>query len=91
MEQYRAPDVFPFESVFEAGTSSTLPSSFDFAAAPDGYFLVGARAGMRLGRTSLQLGVENLLNTTYRNYMNRFRYYMDEPGLNITLRIKHNF
>ncbi|MCZ4409250.1 TonB-dependent receptor [Cryomorphaceae bacterium 1068] len=91
MEQYRAPEVFPFESVFEAGSTSTLPSSFDFAAAPDGYFLLGARAGLRLGQTSFQLGVENMLNTTYRNYMNRFRYYMDEQGLNITLRIKHNF
>ncbi|MFT6996476.1 MAG: iron complex outermembrane receptor protein [Cryomorphaceae bacterium] len=91
MEQYRAPEGFPFESVFEPGTSTVLPSSFDFAAAPDGYFLVGARAGMRLGQTSFQLGVENLLSNTYRNYMNRFRYYMDEPGLNITLRVKHNF
>lgn len=91
MEQYRAPAVFPFESVFESGTGTALPSSFDFAAAPDAYFLLGARAGMRLGNTSFQVGVENLLNTTYRNYMNRFRYYMDEPGINFTLRIKHNF
>jgi iron complex outermembrane receptor protein len=91
MEQYRAPYVFPFETVFEAGTDAQLPRSFDFAAAPDGYFLLGARAGMRLGSTSIQLGIENLLNATYRNYMNRFRYYMDEPGINLTLRIKHNF
>jgi iron complex outermembrane receptor protein len=91
MEQYRAPYVFPFETVFESGTDAQLPRSFDFAAAPDGYFLLGARAGMRLGSTSIQLGVENILNATYRNYMNRFRYYMDEPGINLTLRIKHNF
>lgn len=91
LAQYRAPDVFPFESVFESGTTAQLPASFDFAAAPEGYFLVGARAGARVGRTSFQLEVENLLNTTYRNYMNRFRYYMDEPGINISLRVKHKF
>lgn len=91
MEQYRAPDVFPFETVFQSGTDALLPRSFDFAAAPDGYFLLSARAGIRLKSTSFQIGVENLLNTTYRNYMNRFRYYMDEPGINLTLRIKHNF
>lgn len=91
MEQYRAPEVFPYETVLVSGADTPLPSSFDFAAAPQGYFLIGVRAGVRLSNTSVQLGVENLLNSTYRNYMNRFRYYMDEPGINFTLRIKHNF
>jgi len=91
MEQYRAPSVFPFETVFQSGVDTELPRSFDFAQAPNAYFLLEARAGMRVGNTSFQIGVENLLNNTYRNYMNRFRYYMDEPGINLTLRIKHNF
>ena len=30
----------------------------------------------------------NLLNTSYRNYMNRFRYYADEMGRNISIRLK---
>jgi iron complex outermembrane receptor protein len=91
MEQYRAPAVFPFETVLVQGADSPLPSRFDFAPAPEDYFILSARAGMRMGRTSFQIGIENLLNTTYRDYMNRFRYYMDEPGINFTLRIKHNF
>jgi len=91
MEQYRAPAVFPYENVFQSGSDTPLPSSFDFAPAPDGYFLLGINAGMRLEKTSIRMGVENVLNTTYRNYMNRFRYYMDEPGINLTIRIKHNF
>lgn len=32
--------------------------------------------------------VENALNAAYRDYMNRFRYYADDMGRNITLRIK---
>jgi iron complex outermembrane receptor protein len=91
MEQYRAPEVFPFETVLVSGADTPLPSSFDFAAPPDAYFLLSARAGFRMTHTSIQFGVENILNTTYRNYMNRFRYYMDEPGINLTIRIKHNF
>ena len=39
----------------------------------------------------LSLSVTNLLNTSYREYLNRFRYYADEMGRNITLRIKIPF
>ena len=37
---------------------------------------------------SVGLTVVNLLNQTYRDYMNRFRYFNDEPGRSINLRIK---
>ena len=36
----------------------------------------------------LRKEVVNLLNQTYRDYMNRFRYFNDEPGRSINLRIK---
>jgi iron complex outermembrane receptor protein len=37
------------------------------------------------------IGVNNLLNTSYRDYLNRFRYYTDEMGTNVTLRLKIPF
>ena len=40
-------------------------------------------------RLSLSMGIHNLLNTTYRDYMNRFRYFNDEAGRNIILRLKY--
>jgi len=89
MRQYRAPAVFPYESVLSG--DADLPESFDFAPAPDGYFLTGLRAGCRVKRFSISLQAENLFNTAYRNYMNRFRYYADEPGINITARINYKF
>jgi len=89
MRQYRAPVVFPYEAVLEG--EAVLPESFDFAPAPDGYFLTGLRAGCRVKRFSISLQAENLFNTTYRNYMNRFRYYADEPGINLTARINYKF
>ncbi len=39
----------------------------------------------------LQLGSTNVLNTSYRNYMNLFRYFSDEVGRNIFIRAQYNF
>lgn len=91
MRQYRAPNLYPFDAVREMGSAAPLPPSFDFAAPPEGYFLLGASAGMRFGNSSLSLDVENALNAAYRDYMNRFRYFADEMGINILLRFQHNF
>jgi iron complex outermembrane receptor protein len=34
------------------------------------------------------VGVRNLLNTVYRDYLNSMRYFSDEMGRNISLRFK---
>lgn len=61
----------------------------DFLPPPEPYFLLGfsAKTGFRLGEThlDLNLSVENALNTTYRNYLNRLRYFADEMGVNVIL------
>ena len=64
----------------------------DFAPPPPAYFLVGAEAGFAwqvgLGPPiRVVLTGSNLLNTRYRDYLNRFRYFADEPGRNISLKI----
>ncbi len=67
----------------------------DFAPPPPGYFLLGAEAGLNvsIGKQpmSVILSGANLLNTAYRDYLNRFRYFADEPGRNISLKIKISF
>jgi iron complex outermembrane receptor protein len=35
--------------------------------------------------------INNLLNTVYRDYLNRFRYYADEMGRNYSLKLKLTF
>jgi iron complex outermembrane receptor protein len=35
--------------------------------------------------------VSNLLNTSYRDYMDRFRYFTDAIGRSISLRLKYRF
>ncbi|PIB38085.1 TonB-dependent receptor [Maribacter sp. 4G9] len=37
------------------------------------------------------LGATNLLNTSYRDYLNRLRYFVDDMGRNINLRIIYNY
>lgn len=70
-------------------------SVFDFAPPPDGYVLLNTEVGIKFPLKDHVLSValegENLLNTSYRVYMNRVRYFADEPGANFMLRIKYNF
>ncbi|AKD55422.1 TonB-dependent receptor [Spirosoma radiotolerans] len=64
----------------------------DFAAPPPAYFLLGAEAGFQtqVGKQpiSVILSGTNLANVAYRDYLNRFRYFADEPGRNLMLKVK---
>ena len=64
----------------------------DFAPPPPAYFLFGAELGFtaQVGRQPLSviLSGTNLANVAYRDYLNRFRYFADEPGRNILLKVK---
>ncbi len=53
-------------------------SSFDFKATHKSTFTIG-------------FGITNLLNTSYRNYLNRLRYYADDLGRNFSLNLKINY
>jgi iron complex outermembrane receptor protein len=69
--------------------------NFDFADAPEGFALLNARIGFKLPLRDHYLGVtlsgENILNKSYRNYMNRLRYYSEDIGSNFILRLSYNF
>jgi iron complex outermembrane receptor protein len=43
-----------------------------------------------VGKKPIHIGMSviNLLNERYRDYMNRFRYFNDEPGRSFNLRCK---
>jgi iron complex outermembrane receptor protein len=71
------------------------PAGEDYLAPPPGYFLLNAEVSgsLQLGGRPLQFGVSvnNLLNTRYRDYLDRFRYYADAIGRNVTLRLSYPF
>lgn len=68
----------------------------ELAPSPDGYVRVGAGAGATLhlpSENELHVGLEanNLLNARYRDYTSLLRYYADEPGLEVRLRVRFEF
>ena len=92
-QQRRVPPVFTRTTEL-AGVLRTVYIN-DFSAPPTGYMLWNAEAGFsfRVGRYKTDVGIigQNLTNMRYRDYLNRFRYFADEMGRNITLRLKLNF
>lgn len=67
----------------------------DFLAPPPGYFLLDFKFGtsFQFKKSSLNVNflVENALNTTYRDYLNRLRYFADETGINLNISVNYNF
>jgi len=41
--------------------------------------------------TTIAFSIQNILNTTYRDYLNRQRFFADEMGRNLQLQLKFNY
>ncbi|SDH55793.1 TonB-dependent receptor [Winogradskyella thalassocola] len=68
----------------------------DISSTPPAYSLFSFNSSVsfkafKTGSLKLELNVENLLNTKYNEYLNRQRYFADELGRNINLKIKINY
>lgn len=67
----------------------------DYAAPPGDYHLFQLAGGsnMKIGEQELglNLSIDNLFNTLYKEYMNRYRYYTHDMGRNITIRLAYKF
>ncbi|MEP1488588.1 MAG: TonB-dependent receptor [Algibacter sp.] len=68
----------------------------DISTPPPAYHLLHFRSDitMPLSKTTklnLGLSVSNLLNTSYREYLNRLRYFADDLGRNFMIQIKLNY
>lgn len=72
-----------------------LNLSQDFIPAPDAYLLLGTKISIekqiQKKRMHFYLQVDNLLNTRYRDYLNRLRYFANEQGRNIVLGLIMNY
>ncbi|MEZ4804449.1 MAG: TonB-dependent receptor [Bacteroidia bacterium] len=64
----------------------------DFLAPPPAYTLFGLdlKWNTRINKQDIQiaLNIDNLGNQAYRNYLNRFRYFTDEQGINFRFHIQ---
>jgi iron complex outermembrane receptor protein len=95
--QDRSPRVVSVREINEAHEQGQDPfngstANFDFMEAPSGYALWNVSTGFSLHgkktRYDLRASAENILNTSYREYTNRFRYYADDLGRNFILSVK---
>ncbi|MBO6200645.1 MAG: TonB-dependent receptor [Chryseobacterium sp.] len=64
----------------------------DFSSTPAAYTLFNASIGADLFKNlNFNFRINNLFNTEYKEYLNRLRYYMFEPGRNFVVTLKYNF
>ena len=68
----------------------------DISSTPDAYHLLNLNASMdfktsKKSSLSVGLGINNLLNTSYRNYLNLLRFYSYDMGRNFLLNLKLNY
>lgn len=63
----------------------------DLASPPDGYFLLDAEVGAeaRVADQTVRVALQgtNLLNARYRDYTSLLRYFADQPGWQLMLRL----
>lgn len=72
------------------------PVLVDISSPPKGYHLLHFYSEMTFKinkRNSLttSFSVQNIMNTTYRDYLNRQRFYADEMGRNVQIQLKFNY
>ncbi|MGV3585697.1 MAG: TonB-dependent receptor [Adhaeribacter sp.] len=76
----------------EDNQTNFIPVNGDYKVPPPGYFLVQASLGTTFmaGKQPIEISLtgNNLTNTAYRDYLNRFRYFADEMGRNVVLRVR---
>lgn len=75
-----------------------IPSNFDaidYPRPPAAYFLADLSVGGKLmaGRQPIHISLTamNIFNQKYRDYMDAFRYFIDQPGTNFVLRLRVPF
>lgn len=72
-----------------------VPIFEDILESPPSYYLINLGiSGNKIisgKQINFQVSIDNLLNTSYRDYLNRLRYFSDETGRNLTLKLQYTF
>ncbi|MEY4539428.1 MAG: hypothetical protein RLZZ306_1185 [Bacteroidota bacterium] len=68
-----------------------VEANSDFLIPPESYQLITLQGELKIKHLTFGLTISNLLNQSYREYLNRFRYFSDDMGRNISLRVKYKF
>ncbi|CAL2103179.1 TonB-dependent receptor [Tenacibaculum sp. 190130A14a] len=68
----------------------------DISSTPPTYSLFGLQTSMvfkpfKKTTMKVEFNIENMFNVSYRNYLNRLRYFADETDRNYNIKIKFNY
>jgi iron complex outermembrane receptor protein len=63
----------------------------DFSPPPKAYMLGQVHWGISIPKFDFGISITNAFNQSYRDYLNRFRYFADEQGQNISFRATYRF
>ncbi|MGB5981271.1 MAG: TonB-dependent receptor [Nonlabens sp.] len=85
-EQNRFPDL-DFETAVISDDGMLVMEEVQISQPPQSYALLDVGLGYAFAKAELRLSVQNVLNNSYRNYLNRLRFYSDDVGRNINLQL----
>jgi iron complex outermembrane receptor protein len=77
--------------ITQISTQKRVEVNADFLPPPKGYILGQVHWGISINKFDVGVSVTNAFNQAYRDYLNRFRYFADEQGQNISFRATYRF
>jgi iron complex outermembrane recepter protein len=84
-------DIFLEASSTLVRRQDRVPENVDYTAPPYGYVLfdiaLGASIDVLSSRITLSLACRNIANTSYRDYLSRYRYFTEDAGRNLVVRV----
>lgn len=90
LRQNRFPVYNSTVTFFEGGEE--VVKTVDLSTPPAGYSLWNLQAGLDVAKNlSVGLTVNNLFNTTYRDYLNRLRFFSADNGRNVIVTARYKF
>ena len=91
-KQFQAPRTLTPDQLIDGDEIITSESEiFDFKAAPNGYFMLKISWQYEWKNFNGSITVNNVLNTSYRDYLNEMRYFANAPGRNIFFNLNYKF
>ncbi len=90
-KQWHAPPVIPPIDFQNGDAEFNQDEIFDFMAPPDAYLLIGAKVAYDKRPWHVTVQADNLLNSSYRVYTDRLRYFADAPGRNVSFTLGFEF
>jgi len=75
----------------QISTQKRVEINADFSPPPKGYILGQVHWGISINKFDFGVSVTNGFNQAYRDYLNRFRYFADDQGQNISFRATYRF